>query len=256
MGKSGLYGTADAAPRPVDFLRKPAPGRFASRGETPKRLSPHPFCGVREKNVLHGRFFTFERPAFSGSRMRYGNRFTRGLNARDFPKSCLRRRLRRLTPALPGLRVLFGSLALPPSLKLWRDKPGLPCGFAVLTPARIVVFYSPPACHGVGAQGEDGRARRRPPRTDRVCSADVSGCFYRSRALMGTVIQPQITMCGMPNPANIRPVRLVGHVRRVAVVMPKSSACASAALPAQAVIKPLPEACGEQEPITFQYALT
>ena len=145
MGKSGLYGTADAAPRPVDFLRKPAPGRFASRGETPKRLSPHPFCGVREKNVLHGRFFTFERPAFSGSRMRYGNRFTRGLNARDFPKSCLRRRLRRLTPALPGLRVLFGSLALPPSLKLWRDKPGLPCGFAVLTPARIVVFYSPPA---------------------------------------------------------------------------------------------------------------
>ena len=30
----------------------------------------------------------------------------------EFPKSCLRRRLRRLTPALPGLWVLFGSLAL------------------------------------------------------------------------------------------------------------------------------------------------
>jgi len=48
---------------------------------------------------------------------------------RDFPKSCPRRHLRRLAPAMPGLWVLFGSLALR----------GFRAAYAVLTPARIVV---------------------------------------------------------------------------------------------------------------------
>ena len=56
----------------------------------------------------------------------------------EIPKSCLRRRLRRLTPALPGLRVLFGSLALPPPPRLRRTCRGFRAAYAVLTPARIV----------------------------------------------------------------------------------------------------------------------
>ena len=59
------------------------------------------------------------------------------------------------------------------------------------------------------------RARRRPPRTDRVWAADAMGCYDRSRVPVFADIQ---------------------HPRR-----------------AQAVILPLPGAYGEIEPTTFQY---
>ena len=52
----------------------------------------------------------------------------RSVAPRVIPKSCPRRRLRRLAPC--GAAGTF-----------WKPcAPGLPCGFAVLTPARIVLF--------------------------------------------------------------------------------------------------------------------
>ena len=62
----------------------------------------------------------------------------------EIPKSCPRRRLRRLAP--------YGAAGT-----FWKPcAPGLPCGFAVLTPARIVLVvfaYAAPARPFLGVQG-------------------------------------------------------------------------------------------------------
>ena len=62
----------------------------------------------------------------------------------EIPKSCPRRRLRRLAP--------YGAAGT-----FWKPcAPGLPCGFAVLTPARIVLVvfaYAATARPFLGAQG-------------------------------------------------------------------------------------------------------
>jgi len=50
------------APHPVPLARS------ARRGETPRRFSPHSFCGAVAKNNRLYRFFTFARPAFIGRR--------------------------------------------------------------------------------------------------------------------------------------------------------------------------------------------
>ena len=43
-------------------------GRFAPRGETPRRYRAHPFCGAGAKDKRLYRFFTFARHAFIGRR--------------------------------------------------------------------------------------------------------------------------------------------------------------------------------------------
>jgi len=54
----------------------------------------------------------------------------------DSPKSCLRRRLRRLTPAPPGLRVLFGG----PALRHGLHPPAYSCGLPFGEPQGCTAF--------------------------------------------------------------------------------------------------------------------
>ena len=82
VGNAGLYGAVRPRPAPHGSLWEPSLGSLrAPRGNAPA-LFPAPFCGAGAKNKRSYRFFLFARPAFSSSRMRYGCRFTRGLNAR------------------------------------------------------------------------------------------------------------------------------------------------------------------------------
>ena len=101
-GESGLYGAAAPRHAPPVSYGNLSPGRFAPRGEKPLRFSPHPFFGVCEKNMPHERFFSFERPAFSGHRIAYGNRFTRGLNARVHSPPARSRATRSQRPCVFG----------------------------------------------------------------------------------------------------------------------------------------------------------
>ena len=157
-------------------MPRPAPRRAcgARRGETPLRFSPRPFCGAGEKRKRLYCFFTFKRPAFSRRRMRYGNGFTRGLNARDFPKSCLRRRLRRLTRQTepPGYGYFLEALRSGASVRLRRTHPCANCKFILLAP-----------CLSCRSLGEGGRARGRPARNYRVWADTACGCYIPFRVL-------------------------------------------------------------------------
>ena len=80
--RSGLFGAARPRPAPSISCRKPPPRSLrAPRGKTLALFPAPPFAAFARKISAYI-VFTFKRPAFSGRRIAYGNRFTRGLNAR------------------------------------------------------------------------------------------------------------------------------------------------------------------------------
>ena len=88
---SGLYG-AVSAPRPACFLPKTSPlCRFAPRGETPRRFSPHPFCGAGAKDKRLYRFL-IRAACVRQPPQCCGDRRPRGLNARVHSVFCFSRR--------------------------------------------------------------------------------------------------------------------------------------------------------------------
>ena len=131
-----------ASPRTIPFGNLPL-GRFAPRGETPRRYRAHPFCGAGAKNKRLYRFFTLQRSALGGSRMRYGCRRARDLNAR--------------------VHWAFSPLAATPA----RGKPRSP-------PARSRATRSQPSCVGGGWAGLLPPG----PRTS-VCSYSLSPLLPR-----------------------------------------------------------------------------
>ena len=104
---SGLYG-AVSAPRPACFLPKTSPlCRFAPRGETPRRFSPHPFCGAGAKDKRLYRFL-IRAACVRQPPQCCGDRRPRGLNARVHSVFCfsLRKKKTSLAPcALGGDRL-------------------------------------------------------------------------------------------------------------------------------------------------------
>ncbi len=94
---------ADASHAPPRTIpcREPSPGSpRAPRGKAPAcravalakgdAFPRTPFSASARNASAYIAFFTFERPAFSRRRMRYGNGFTRGLNARVHSAFCPR----------------------------------------------------------------------------------------------------------------------------------------------------------------------
>ena len=126
-----------------DSVRSTAGGCF------PQRSLPTPYRSLTYLRAILRNLF--RRPCA----LLYERAGLRSVAPRVIPKSCPRRHLRRLAPC--GATGTF-----------WKPcAPGLPCGFAVLTPARIVLFdFSGPCLsrHSFSGGGTRGRARPAPAR--------------------------------------------------------------------------------------------